>query len=352
MADFNELKTKIVLKNDTAANLKAKNPVLLKGEMCIEIDTNKFKFGDGVTAYNDLPYAVDITLDAEHVYMTADLVATKAIGVYSPDSTGSVKIPYQNAEGEAESVQSMLQKIVGKAENPTITQPSASITLTGAGAKEAGTRVTPAYAASLNPGKYQYGPATGITAKSYTISDGATEKATASGSYDEIQVTDGMNYKLTAEIAYDASTVAPLNNLKVEVPSLKIAAGSKSATSAAITSYRNVFYGSVVSKAAAPDNAAIRALGNKSNANWNKGKTFNCPEAVGAMRVIIAVPATLSCTSIKDVNGLNAEALSAFTKITVNVEGANGYTAIPYNVYYKDNAAACDKANNWAVTLG
>ena len=64
MADFNELKTKIVLKNDTAANLSAKNPVLLKGEMCIEIDTNKFKFGDGVTAYNDLPYAVDITLDA------------------------------------------------------------------------------------------------------------------------------------------------------------------------------------------------------------------------------------------------------------------------------------------------
>ena len=230
MADFNELKTKIVLKNDTAANLKAKNPVLLKGEMCIEIDTNKFKFGDGITAYNDLPYAVDITLDAEHVYMTADLVATKAIGVYSPDSTGSVKIPYQNAEGEAESVQSMLQKIVGKAENPTITQPSASITLTGAGAKEAGTRVTPAYAASLNPGKYQYGPATGIVAKSYRISDGATEKNTASGSYDEIQVTDGMNYKLTAEITYDASTVAPLNNLKVEVPSLKIAAVSKSAT--------------------------------------------------------------------------------------------------------------------------
>lgn len=351
MAEYNELKTKIVLKNGTAADLKAKNPVLLKGEMCIEIDTNKFKFGDGITAYNDLPYAVDITLDADHVFMTADIVATKAIGVWTPDSTGSVKIPYQ-ADGEAMSVQAWLQSLAGKAENPTVTQPSASITLTGAGAKEAGTKVTPAYAASLNPGKYQYGPATGIVAKSYKISDGATEKNTASGSYDEIQVTDGMNYKLTAEITYDASTVAPLNNLKVEVPSLKIAAGSKSATSGSITSYRNVFYGSVTSKAADPDNAAIRALGNKSNGTWSKGKTFNCPEAVGAMRVIIAVPATLTCTSIKDVNGLNAEALSAFSKITVNVEGANGYTAIPYNVYYKDNATACDKANNWAVTLG
>lgn len=73
MAEYNELKTKIVLKNGTASELKAKNPVLLKGEMCIEIDTNKFKFGDGVTAYNELPYAVDITLDADHVFMIADI---------------------------------------------------------------------------------------------------------------------------------------------------------------------------------------------------------------------------------------------------------------------------------------
>lgn len=70
------------------------------------------------------------------------------------------------------------------------------------------------------------------------------------------------------------------------------------------------------------------------------------------MRVIIALPAPRTCTSIKDENGLNAEALSAFTKTTVEVEGANGYTAATYNVYYKDNAAANDKANNWVVTVG
>ena len=70
------------------------------------------------------------------------------------------------------------------------------------------------------------------------------------------------------------------------------------------------------------------------------------------MRVIIAVPATLSCTSIKDVNGLNAEAISGFTKTTVNVEGKDGYTAIAYNVYYKDNANANSTKNNWNVTLG
>ncbi len=41
----------------TAAVLKAKNPVLLKGEVVYESDTRKHKIGDGSTAWNALPYA-------------------------------------------------------------------------------------------------------------------------------------------------------------------------------------------------------------------------------------------------------------------------------------------------------
>lgn len=52
------LKVVIISRNDTAQNLKAKNPVLAKGEACYEIDTNKLKFGDGVHNYNDLKYLV------------------------------------------------------------------------------------------------------------------------------------------------------------------------------------------------------------------------------------------------------------------------------------------------------
>ena len=40
----------------TAAVLKAKNPVLLKGEVVYESDTCKYKIGDGSTAWNTLPY--------------------------------------------------------------------------------------------------------------------------------------------------------------------------------------------------------------------------------------------------------------------------------------------------------
>ena len=41
----------------TAAVLKAKNPVLLKGEVVYESDTRKHKVGDGSTSWNALPYA-------------------------------------------------------------------------------------------------------------------------------------------------------------------------------------------------------------------------------------------------------------------------------------------------------
>ena len=40
----------------TAAALAAKNPVLLDGEVVYESDTRKQKVGDGVTAWNNLPY--------------------------------------------------------------------------------------------------------------------------------------------------------------------------------------------------------------------------------------------------------------------------------------------------------
>ena len=51
------LKTRILLRNDSAANWEAnKTTVLKKGEIGIEIDTNKMKIGDGETAYGNLKY--------------------------------------------------------------------------------------------------------------------------------------------------------------------------------------------------------------------------------------------------------------------------------------------------------
>lgn len=51
------LNARLIIRNNTAANFTSTNPVLLAGEMGVERDTKKFKFGDGVTAWNSLSYA-------------------------------------------------------------------------------------------------------------------------------------------------------------------------------------------------------------------------------------------------------------------------------------------------------
>jgi hypothetical protein len=55
--------TRIKLRRDTAANWTATNPILAAGEPGLETDTGKIKYGDGVTAYDDLPHAGGDTLN-------------------------------------------------------------------------------------------------------------------------------------------------------------------------------------------------------------------------------------------------------------------------------------------------
>ena len=346
MAD-NILKTRIQLRHDTAANWTARNPVLMVGELGFEIDTNKFKIGDGVKNWNALEYAVkdEIALTDENVTMTDDFVFTAPVGTVTIPSSGSTTVSARD-----KTLREFLSALFAQAKNPTVTQPAASIKLNEAGAYEVGTKKTPSYTASLSAGSYQYGPATGITAETYSITNGTKTLTTATGKFDEMQVIDGTNYRLNATITYGAGA-NPKNNLGTEVPNLAIAAGSKTASSGAITGYRNSFWGGVKSKEGTPTSVAIRGLAGKRNAALSSGYTGDAQESVGDMRVIIAVPAPRTINSIKDVNGLNAEAFSAFTHVVVKVEGANGFEAKDYNVYYKDNAAACDKANKWHFTV-
>lgn len=49
--------TRFKIRRDTAANWTAANPILLEAEPALETDTLLVKYGDGVTAWNDLPYA-------------------------------------------------------------------------------------------------------------------------------------------------------------------------------------------------------------------------------------------------------------------------------------------------------
>lgn len=295
--------------------------------------------------------AKTLTLTDQTVKMTEDFTATVNIGTFTVPASGSGTI---SAKGKT--LNEFLKGLLASAKDPKVDQPWVSIRLNEAGAKEVGTSIVPSYSVTFNPGNYQYGPATGITA-TYAVSDTAENTSTAKegnftveeGNY-QFTVTDDTNYKVSVTATHTAG-VSPKNNLGELKDSLAIKAGTKSSTSSAVTGFRNSFWGGVKSKEGTPTSAVIRGLAGKKGGSISAGNTGDAAESVGDMRVIIAVPAPRTITSIKDVNGLNAEAFSAFTHITVDVEGANGYTAKSYNVYYKDNAAACDKANKWHFTV-
>lgn len=46
----------IQLRRDPAATWTTVNPVVAEGEIGYELDTGKIKVGDGINAWNDLPY--------------------------------------------------------------------------------------------------------------------------------------------------------------------------------------------------------------------------------------------------------------------------------------------------------
>ena len=54
---------KIQFRRDTAINWQNANPVLSQGELGLDITNNRFKLGDGSTAWNDLDYTIDLAYD-------------------------------------------------------------------------------------------------------------------------------------------------------------------------------------------------------------------------------------------------------------------------------------------------
>lgn len=355
MADIT-LNTRIQLRNDTEANwlLVANTAIPLAGEICITNDgehKGQFKIGDGVTTWGALPYAnsgADIQVDASQVMFSQDLVFTEQFGKYVP-SGGKVTVP---ANGD--SLLEVLLNAFATDSNPSITQPSVSISSSSFKAYEVGTNVTPSYTATLNPGSYQYGPATGITATSWSVVDNAAEPntlTTASGSFPQMQVADGTSYSITATASYGAGAI-PNTALGQEYADGQIKAGSKSATKGTITGYRNGFYGTTTSQSSGTfESDNIRAL-TATNKAITAGTVINISIPVGAKSVIFAYPASVrDVNSVQDVNGLNAEVKTAFTQVLVNVAGANGYNPIEYKVYYTNYANANDTQNTYKVTI-
>ena len=296
--------------------------------------------------------ALNGRVDADKVILRGEVTLA---GNY--ENVGNISKGSASATGSydwnAQSVQGFLTNMLTKVQQPTITkQPSCSISLSGAGAKEVGTEFTPSYSVSFDPGSYTAFSgqvATGVTVTSYAVTDTNSGSAsTQTGSFTQFTVGDDTNYHCSVTVQHTAGATAKDNMGKESNPPVAIQAGSKSAQSATVTGYRNEFYGTMTTKPASMSSGDIRGLsGKKAVANGN----ISVSVPVGALRVVIAVPNTKVVNSVLDVNGLNAQIFSSFTHTTVDVEGANSYTAKTYNVYYLDYANANDTANTYTVTI-
>ena len=288
------------------------------------------------------------TILAEKVMFDSNMVFTEQFGKYKP-SGGKVTIP-----SEGKSLKGLLLDAYSEDKNPVITQPSVGISSSTARAYEVGTVVTPVYSGLFNAGKYEYGPTpTGVSVTEWQATNNVTAetKVTQTGSFAQYTVPDDSNYRITINATYsDGAT--PVTALGAQYEAGKIQGGSKTAQSGAITGYRNSFYGTLTDKSVDVDNTVVRALQQKSGRSLVNGNTFTVNIPVGAEAVLILYPATLrDVTSIKDVNGLNADITSAFTKSEMSVTGVNNYTAINYKMYRLDYAKPNDTANKYTVTI-
>lgn len=337
----------------------------------IEGTTDKYSYTGYV--YNGTAWAaMDGNYNASNVYFDDNMMVTTNIG-YITISNGSGTIP-----SKGKNLEEVFEAMFVQEKNPSNpTKPSITLTLGKAGTYEAGTTVTGiTYAASFNDGYYEFGPEpTGSeVAGDWTISDSDNNTYTdLSGSLDDIVVEDTTNFTMSASVPYSAGAT-PFTNKGNECTDTnkQIKAGTATKTSSAIKGYREgCYYGTV--QLAFPQNATadqvkaivtsnvIRTLPNKLGANYAaKTGTSALKYTVnpGDTAIIIACPAgKTGPTSVLNTT-VNAEMITNFKTVSINVGGADatatniGNHSISYDVYYYIPANAYSGNASLTIELG
>lgn len=288
--------------------------------------------------------AMDGNYDAGNVYFGKDITYTVGIGTLAKPS-GSATF---NAKGK--SLEQVLSSLMAKEANPNKTEPAVSFTTSnGIGTYEIGTKRNLTYAVSLSAGSYTYGPATGITAQSWSVACDGVTKTTANGTFENV-VAEASAKKMVATATYGDGAI-PVTNLGNEYPAGKIVAGSKSANSGEYKGVRYMFWGPMTDASAELSSANIRALAHKEATAKKTLSTFGA--GAGAKKVVVAVPAGYKITKVLMPSALNADVTALFVKqgTQSQVEGANAYAAAAYDVYVYQ-PASIDAGETYSVTIG
>lgn len=253
---------------------------------------------------------------------------------------------------------------------PSVTQPTLSVETTSYGTWEVGSTHSWNIKATLNPGEYEYESETGVTVTNmdFVITSNGNplniysgpvygDEYSYGGYVSDRQLVDGDKYEYVVTATYSDGMI-PKTNLGNDCPEQRILAGSVSYTESnklAHTSYRDTFYGTLTEKSELTSEIIRKLpyhLGYENHYDVFNSTKFVVNVPIGALRVVVAYPAYKRDASyIRDLNAMRSNIINAFRVETINVEGAEGYTAIPYKVYILDFARPNDVENEFEVTI-
>ena len=318
-----------------------------KGDMAVVVRT----FVEGKQSYTAYIHdgtgfkAMDGNYSADNVYFDEDLTYTVQFGTLDKPAS-SAKF---SAKGK--NVSQVFASLMAQEANPSKTNPEVIFnTQTGFGTFEIGTIKNLTYGASLSAGSYTYGPDTGITAQSWSVSctGVAGTKTTATGTFENV-VAESNGKRIVATAQYGDGAI-PVTNLGNSYEAGQIKAGSATANSNEFKGVRYMFWGPMTEDTAL-NSASIRALAHKEESKAKTLTTFGA--GADAKKVVVAVPADRKITKVIMPSALNADVTALFVKQStqVQVEGANAYAAAAYDVYVYQ-PASIDAGETYAVTIG
>lgn len=272
--------------------------------------------------------------DSIHLATSADItqvgetweIMGEKIGAYKPGDTVAA----------TDMVSAVLKKMTQTRIPATYTQPSVTLNTASAGSGqhaagnyEAGTAMNATLTAAFN--KNDAGELTDLK-----IAKNGTSVVNGASTPQEYTWTETLgdgDVTFVATATYKAGAIKD-DNLGDPSPSGSIQAGSKSA-SKKYTGIRKYFYGADSKGVKDPiaDSDGIRALTASAGAA-TKGTKFSITVPKGSTRCTIAFIGTIDkLAQVLYRESGNANITGQFNMTTVDVEGANGYTAKSYKVY-------------------
>ena len=154
-------------------------------------------------------------------------------------------------------------------------------------------------------------------------------------------------------VPYSASKNSAYDNLGDVIEGKKISAGSIRKESSKISSYRGIFYGYKTASNKITDitnitSDQVRSLENKIIEFPNDGIIM---ETELMQQLIFAFPKTKGVNNLDIINIKSGSPVTVEPKSGAMVEGANGYKAVEYDIFYVSSDAPDSGMNKYEIKL-